>query len=190
MDTNQKQSQQSRQQAAEEPTGTPEVPTTVPDLTITKQQQLADAFLKSLAELSATLPIASDAEAVLAQTLPNLNVRLGFLAAAIAAVAETPELQALGRLDVNSGRAALQLIDAWTPVLTSVEGFARRLRFTISWYKSPVATQARSVYAVSKGLVKGVPNSPLVPHVQAMKTGARFSRGRRKEAGNKTIQQA
>jgi len=89
--------------AATPPDGTiPEVtPTTTP--TITFYKQLADEFMRELDEIA---PIIPQLEAAHISTVnfvrSHLNVPIRFLATAIAAVEQTPALQAVNKLDVTS----------------------------------------------------------------------------------------
>jgi hypothetical protein len=174
MDNN---NQQQQQQAAEGAPGTAGAPTTAPDLTVTKYQQLADDFLKSLATLSAP----STVEAFIGRTRRDTRVSRGFLEAGIAAAAEVPELQAVTRFDVDAAREALQFIDAWTPVLPSVIAFGRRLHIALAARKSPLVTQVRSAYAVANGIAKGNPDASVATHAKAMKEAAKFGSGRKKK---------
>ena len=176
MDSSHNEQQQFQQQAAAEPEN-PGSPATAPDLTITKSQLAAGEFLKSLNELSAALPFPPVGEAVISGAkLPDINVSVGFLAAAVAAAAESPELHAINVLDVDQGRETLQVLDAWTPVLTTVSGIERRLRFALNARKSPLGGKARTAYAVIRGLTQRNPHSLLAVHLQAMKAAARFNR--------------
>jgi hypothetical protein len=185
MNNNSQHSQQLQQQAAAEPDN-PGTSTTAPDLTITKSQLAAGEFLKSLNELSAALPFPPVGEAVLrGGNLPDIHVNGGFLAAAVAAVADSPELQAINVLDVDQGRETLQVLDAWTPVLTTVMGIERRLRFALNSRKSPLGGKARTAYAVARGLTKRDPHSQLAVHVQAMKAAAGLGRRRKEGTGQK-----
>jgi hypothetical protein len=155
--------------------------TTAPDLTVTKYQQLADDFLKSLATLSAAIPVPSSVEAFIGRTRCDTRVSRGFLEAGIAAAAEVPELQAVTRFDVDAAREALQFIDAWTPVLPSVIAFRRRLHLALAVRKSPLVTQVRSAYAVANGIAKGNPDASVATHAKAMKEAAKFGSGRKKK---------
>lgn len=158
----------------------PDVPATAPDLTVTKSQQMADEFLKSLAALSATIPIPANAQALLGPAKRDTRVSRGFLAAGIAAAAEVPELQAATRFDVDAAREALQFIDAWSPVLPSVQAFTRLLSLALALRKSPLTMQVRAAYAVANGLAKATPDAPVAIHAKAMKTAAKFNTGRKK----------
>jgi tetratricopeptide (TPR) repeat protein len=62
----------------------------------------------------------------------HLNVSNEFLATAIAAVEQTPALQAVNKLDPVAARDTLQFIDAFRPVLDKVSAFANALKFTIA----------------------------------------------------------
>lgn len=168
--------QQQQQQAAQE-----NPPATAPDLTVTKYQQMADDFLKSLATLSAAIPVPQGAEAFAGRRMRDISVSRAFMAAGIAAASEVPELKAATAFDVDAAREALQFLDAWAPVLPSLTAFTRRLRLALAVRKSPVVAQVRSAYAVANGLAKGNPDSPAATHAQAMKTAAKFGNGPKKK---------
>lgn len=163
-------------------TGSPEGPGDAPVFTVTKSQEMAEEFLKSLAALSETLPMPLEAEALVSsRNLPHINVNKGFLEATVAAVKDTPALQAATGMDVERAMETLQILDAWGPVLINVTAFTRRLRFALNSRKSPLGSKARTAYAVAQGLAKGNPHDPIAMHLQAMKSAARFNGGRRKE---------
>jgi len=123
--------------AATPPDGTiPEVtPTATP--TITFYKQLADEFMRELDDIA---PIIPQLEAAHISTVnfvrSHLNVPIKFLATAIAAVEQTPALQAVNKLDVLAARDTLQFIEAFRPVLDKVSAFASALKFTIASRKA------------------------------------------------------
>src|SRR4029077_600742 len=93
------------------PVGTTD-PAPTPTPTITHYQQLADNFSKALDEIAQIIPkleIAHPAPANFVR--PHLHRPTEFLATAIAAVEQTPELQGVNKLDVTEARDTLQFIE-------------------------------------------------------------------------------
>ena len=138
------------------PTGTVTTdPATTPSPTITHYQQLADNFSKALDEITAIIPkleITHPATANFVRS--HLNVPTAFLATAIAAVEQTPELQGVNKLDVNAARDTLQFIDAFRPVQDKVTAFANSLKFTIASRKANLAADALQIYSIAKGVAR------------------------------------
>src|ERR1051326_19458 len=129
--------------------------TTTPTPTITHYQQLAENFSKALDEIAAIIPkleITHPATANLDRS--HLNVPTEFLATAIAAVEQTPELQGTGKLDVTAARDTLQFIEAFRPVQDKVTAFANSLKFTMASRKATLAADALKVYSIAKGIAR------------------------------------
>ena len=142
--------------AAEAPptTGTTD-PTPTPTPTVTFYQKLADDFSKALDEITAIIPkleITHPATANFVRS--HLNVPTEFLATAIAAVEQTPELQGTGKLDVAAARDTLQFIDAFRPIQDKVTAFANSLKFTMASRKATLAADALQVYSIAKGIAR------------------------------------
>jgi hypothetical protein len=142
--------------AAEAPptTGTTD-PTPTPTPTVTFYQKLADDFSKALDEITAIIPkleITHPATANFVRS--HLNVPTEFLATAIAAVEQTPELQGTGKLDVTAARDTLQFIEAFRPVQDKVTAFANSLKFTMASRKATLAADALQVYSIAKGIAR------------------------------------
>jgi hypothetical protein len=171
--------------AATPPDGTtPEpIPTTVTATpTITFYKQLADEFMKELDEIA---PIIPQLEAAHISTVnfvrSHLNVPVKFLATAIAAVEQTPALQAVNKLDVLAGRDTLQFIEAFLPVLDKVSGFTNVLKFTIASRKASLAADSLQIYDIAKGLARD-PGSAAIASVVANMKRDLGKRGRPKLA--------
>jgi hypothetical protein len=95
--------------AATPPDGTiPEVPPTATP-TITFYKQLADEFMRELDDIAPIIPQLEASHISTANFVrSHLNVPNEFLATAIAAVEQTPALQAVNKLDVLAARDTLQ----------------------------------------------------------------------------------
>ncbi len=134
-------------------TATDPVPTPTP--TITHYQQLADNFSKALDEIAQIIPkleITHPATANFVRS--HLNVPTEFLATAIAAVEQTPELQGVNKLDVTAARDTLQFIEAFRPVQDKVTAFANSLKFTMASRKASLAADALQIYSIAKGVAR------------------------------------
>lgn len=171
--------------AATPPDGTiPEVTPTTPTATptITFYKQLADEFMKELDEIA---PIIPQLEAAHISTVnfvrSHLNVPIEFLATAIAAVEQTPALQAVNKLDVLAGRDTLQFIEAFRPVLDKVSAFTNALKFTIASRKASLAADSLQIYDIAKGLARD-PGSAAIASVVANMKRDLGKRGRPKIA--------
>lgn len=171
--------------AAPPPDGTiPEVtpPTSTATPTITFYKQLADEFMKELDEIA---PIIPQLEAAHISTVnfvrSHLNVPIEFLATAIAAVEQTPALQAVNKLDVLAGRDTLQFIEAFRPVLDKVSAFTNALKFTIASRKASLAADSLQIYDIAKGLARD-PGSAAIASVVANMKRDLGKRGRPKLA--------
>src|SRR6266567_8091712 len=98
--------------------GTPDVP---PTPTTTYFQQMADDFIHDLDRIVAALPALSTVHPTTAkfvrghQTIPP-----EFLASVVAAVEQTPVLQATQKFDTVAARNGLQMLEAFTPLVNRV----------------------------------------------------------------------
>lgn len=130
-------------------------PSTAPTPTITYYQQLADNFCKALDEIAQIIPKLQATHPATANFVrSHLNIPAPFLATAIAAVEQTPQLQSAGRLDVAAARDTLQFIDAFRPVHDKVTAFARSLKFTMALRKASLAADALQTYSIAKGVAR------------------------------------
>src|SRR6478672_10481833 len=90
--------------AAPPPDGTPD-PVTAPSPTVTHYQQLADDFTKALDQIASGLPnLEATHPATVNFVRSHANIPIEFLATAIAAVEQTPELRAVNKFDVTATR--------------------------------------------------------------------------------------
>jgi len=130
-------------------------PSATPSPTITHYQQLAANFSKALDEIAAIIPkleITHPATANFVRS--HLNVPTAFLATAIAAVEQTPELRGVNKLDVTAARDTLQFIEAFRPVLDKVTAFANSLKFTMASKKASLAADSLQIYDIAKGVAR------------------------------------
>ena len=146
--------------AVEPPTGAPPTDTVTP--TITHYQQVAAEFMAALDEIAKIIPKLEAAHVSTANLVRSrLNVPNEFLATVTAAVEQTPELQAVNKLNVNDARDTLQFLDAFRPVRDKVDAFAKNLKHTMDSRKATLATQSLQVYDIAKGVARD-PNSATV----------------------------
>src|ERR1700682_3626152 len=138
--------------------------------TVTHYQQLADEFLKTLDTLAATLPIFEASHVTTFKFVRGkLNVPLQFLASAVAAVEQAPDLQAMKKLDTTQARDTLQFLDAFRTVVDKVTSFANALQFTMNARRAGLAADALQIYGIAKEAMRD-PAAALVtgPHVVSM----------------------
>jgi hypothetical protein len=105
------------------------------------------------------------------------NVPLEFSVSALAAVNDSPALQASNTLDVNEAREALQFISAFQQLYEKVTLLSQNLKFTIMERRAQVSVKSQMVYGVAKQLVRD-PNSNIAGHVKIMKE--HLAKGKRK----------
>ena len=128
---------------------------TAPSPTVTRYQQLADDFSKALDEIAAIIPRLEASHPATANFVrSHVNVPAEFLATAIAVVDQTPELQALNKLNVSAARDTLQFIEAFRPMQDKVTAFADSLKFTIASRKASLAADALQIYYIAKGVAR------------------------------------
>lgn len=150
--------------------------------TITFYQQLADEFMKELDDIAPIIPQLEASHISTANFVrSHLNVPNEFLATAIAAVEQTPALQAVNKLDVLAGRDTLQFIEAFRPVLDKVSAFTNALKFTIASRKASLAADSLQIYDIAKGLARD-PGSAAIASVVANMKRDLGKRGRPKVA--------
>jgi hypothetical protein len=151
-------------------------------VTVTGYQQLADDFMKALDALITGLP---PMETSHPSTSPfvrgKLNIPRPFLESTVAAVEQSPELQALNKLDSVKGRETLQFLEAFRTVHDKLTGFSKDLKFTLEARHAALANDALQIYYLAKGVIRD-PNSPAVTHhVENMKRDL-ARKGRKKAA--------
>jgi hypothetical protein len=163
--------------AAPPPDGNTPDPGTAQSPTITHYQQLADDFSKALDQIASAIP---NLEAIHPATAnfvrSHANVPTEFLATALAAVEEIPELRAVNKFDVAATRDAIQFIDAFRPVHDKMLALASSLKFTMSSRKANVAADSLQVYAIAKGLARDPGATTAYSHVQNLKRDLNRSR--------------
>jgi hypothetical protein len=135
--------------------GTLPDPAGTPSPTITHYQQLADQFSKALDDIVAIIPKLESTHAATANFVrSHLNVPTVFLATAIAAVEQVPELQSVNKLDVAAARDTLQFNEAFRPIQDKITAFAASLKFTMSSRKANLAADALQIYSIAKGVAR------------------------------------
>jgi len=150
--------------------GTPPDPAGTPSPTLTHYQQLADQFSKALDDIVAIIPKLESTHIATANFVrSHLNVPTEFLATAIAAVEQVPELQSVNKLDVAAARDTLQFIEAFRPVQDKVTAFASSLKFTMSSRKATLAADALQVYSIIKGLARDPGSAGIASFVANLK---------------------
>ena len=148
-------------------------------LTITDYQQLAARCLALLDELAAIISELSETRHTRTGTKPaNLNIPLVFLGSAVDAVEHVPQLQMVQHLDVDRGRATLQLMEAFRPVRDKLAAFDRDLVNLLNSRRSSLAGEALNTYAIAKSLALDGCSTVLLACVSRMQR-ALGRRGRR-----------
>ena len=126
-----------------------------------------DAMVTSLPELQTSHPSTGNF------VRGHLNVPNDFVAAAITAVEANPALQGMQAFDPAAARHALELLDAFTPLLKRVTAFRDALEYTLWATKATWAAKALQVYGVSKQLARdadaAVGSYPMSAHVEFLK---------------------
>ena len=160
-----------------------------PKLTLTQYQQLADALSADLDSLATKMPtIDQTPEAIAPLLRSNRNVPTPAIGSAIAAVAETAELQGSNQLDVSVAREVMQFIEAFRPIETKLLGMANQLHVTMEAKRATVAAGARKVYKIAKSVSPG-PADPLSEHVRSMKRDFARKRSTKQKGGTPQVEQ-
>lgn len=154
---------------------------TIPTPTITHYQQLADAFSKALDEIATSVPrLEGEHPATVGFVRSHQNIPNEFLATAIAAVEQTPELQGVNKLDVTTARDTLQFIEAFRPMQDKVMTFAKNLKFTVGSRKANLAADALQIYFIAKGVAR----DPGAAAVSSLVQNLKRDLGRRGRGGS------
>ena len=125
-------------------------------LTITRNQQAADDFMKALLAVTATIPLLEPADAAeLDFVRSHQNVSIEFIKTSIAGIEQTPELEGFKDLDPAISAEMLQFIDAFRPVFDQVKIFENNLKFTLEWKVATLADGALRSYYLVKGVARG-----------------------------------
>lgn len=137
--------------------------------TTTHYQELADALIKQIDQLTAGIPKLQPSHELTAKYVSRRqNVPDEFLKTTIAAVEQSAELQAAQRLDPVDARDTLQFIDAFIPVLDRIAAFAKDLRHTIRSRRAVLGNDALQIYAIAKGFARSADSAAVESHVNNM----------------------
>jgi hypothetical protein len=138
--------------------------------TTTRYQEIAAQFMSGLDALTALLPkLEAEHGTTINAVKGHLTVPNVFLASTIAAVEQTPDLQAFQDLDVVAGHDVLQFIEAFRPVANKVNALGRSLEFTMDSRKSALVVNALRVYDLAKSVARNPRNAAMGAHVKTMK---------------------
>ncbi|HJQ38507.1 MAG TPA: hypothetical protein VKB93_15320 [Thermoanaerobaculia bacterium] len=152
-------------------------------LTITHYQQLAAEFSAELDRVLSMFPATDPARSASEDFVRSRrSVPLVFMGTAIAGVQETPELQAIKKLDVNEGRDTLQFIDAFRPVIDKVDRFQKELAARMNVRQALLAEDSLQIYEVVKGLVRGKRSGPMATLAANLKRDLGIAEARRRTA--------
>ena len=145
-------------------------PPAIPSPTMTRYQQVADNFAKALDEVIQLIP---DLQIVHVSKTnfvrSHANLPIPFLATAVVAVDDRPELNVLDKLDVNVGRNKLQFLDAFRPMSDKVRTFSANLDFTVASVRADLGASALQVYWIAKGIARSPEGAAVAAHVANMK---------------------
>ena len=132
---------------------TPPVEAVTP--TTTHYQQLAGEFISELDAITAIIPkLEAQHVSTVNFVRSHLNASTEFLATVITAVEQTPQLQAVGKLDIAAARDTLQFLEAFRPVLDKAMAFARNLQYTLNSRKATLVGDALRMYDVAKAIAR------------------------------------
>ena len=167
---------------ASDPGTPPPVPPVVPPPVDTYHQQQAQKFLDGFAALQAGM----DPLQLPHPTTQNFvrgyhAVPVAFNDDVIFQTTQTPDIQAMNRLDIQDARNRQQYNQGWSPVLDEVDKFGTALRFQLGLNHAIVSASTLQTYAGAKALAR----DPGSTHVRvALKFMARHlkTRGLRKLA--------
>jgi hypothetical protein len=113
----------------------------------------------------------------------HLNVPLEFIAGAVAAVNNSPALQATNMFNADEGRAALQFIGAFQPLQEKVGLLAQNLQFTINERKANISVKASMLYGTAKQAARLPGNVNVEGHVKLLKEHLARAKRAKKAAG-------
>jgi len=165
-------------QAAEAPPA-PDTPT------ITHYEQVAANVSKAIDELLALIPnFVASHPSTKGFVRAQKSVSDDFLISAIAAVEESPELQALNQFDVTQARDALQFSQAFRPIKDKLNAGAANVGFSIDLRRANVISPALQAYDLIKGLARNPAGTTAASHAGNLKRDLGRSGKRRKKAGS------
>jgi hypothetical protein len=90
------------------------------------------------------------------EILPARIATEKFIKAVTNAVAASPALQAIQKLDVAEAQEVLAFLDAFTPIVAQLAALTRDLQITMALRQANVGKQALQVYLVAKGLGRDI----------------------------------
>jgi hypothetical protein len=144
-------------------------PVSVQTPTITHYQQIAENLAKAIDDMLALIPTFVEAHPdTTAFVNRHQSVPLQFIATAVAAVQQNPELQG-GTFDATEARDALQFIDAFRPIADRLTAAAKNLNFSIRSRKANAGTGALEVYAIAKRVALNPLSTTVASHVGNLK---------------------
>jgi hypothetical protein len=159
----------------------PADPVPVQTPTITHYQQIAENLAKAIDDMLALIPTFMEAHPDTTRFVNrHQNVPLQFIATAVAAVEENPELRG-GTFDATEARDALQFIDAFRPMADRLHAAATNLTFSINSRKANAGNGALEVYAIAKRVARNPLSTTVSSHVGNLKRDL----GRRPKKGSK-----
>jgi hypothetical protein len=145
-----------------------EVTTQTP--TVTFYQKAADDFMKAI---DAVIPIIPKLEILHPQDADfvksHLNVPLQFLDTAISVVEQTPDLQALRKMDAKASRDVLQFNQAFRPAWDKVIAVAQAIKDTMDTGLANVVVDSFQVYALVKAMSRDPRSAALVVHLKNLR---------------------
>jgi len=130
---------------------------------------MAGQLIRNIDQLTDTIPKVQLSQELTGKYVGRRqNVPDQFLRTTIAAVEQSPELQAVNKLDPAGARDALDFIDEFRPVLDRVAAFARDLRHTIRARRAILRNDALHIYAVGKAIARDASSTAVASHVENM----------------------
>ena len=145
----------------------PDIP---PSPTLTRYQQLADEFTKSLDALVTALPsleVSHQTTAPFVRT--HQNTPDAFIETVISAVEQSPELKGVGTLDPTAARDTLQFIEAFRPLADKINAFGATLRFTVGSRRANLVARSQQMYGIAKNVARLSGGALVGQHVRNMK---------------------
>jgi hypothetical protein len=147
------------------PTPTPEQPPTV-----TFYQKNADDFMKALDQVKTIIARLQPLHPLEADFVrSHLNVPAQFVDTAISIVEQSPDLQALKKMDPVKARDVLQFNQAFRPAYDRVIAVADALKDTMDTGFAEAAAESLQFYAILKPMARDAGSAELVVHVNNLK---------------------
>jgi hypothetical protein len=137
--------------------------------TVTHYEQIAENLAKAIDDMLALIPTFVEAHPdTTAFVNRHQSVPLQFIATAVAAVQQNPELQG-GTFDATEARDTLQFIDAFRPIADRLTAAAKNLNFSIRSRKANAGNGALEVYAIAKRVALNPLSTTVASHVGNLK---------------------